>query len=102
VAASPSLSSERVHILNPGAGAVYALDPDVSAQGAMLHLRVSYAPPGLRWRLNQQWLSKGIQHLPLPPPGQHSLSIWQGDTKIEELSFRVAAPYQPSAKAVLP
>ena len=75
VVASPG-ESRRPRIVNPVAGSVYALDPDIPPDRQRLAVGVGGASAAHRLLLDRQELGPADAHpLILPPPGRHLLRL---------------------------
>ncbi|HVJ00875.1 MAG TPA: penicillin-binding protein 1C [Sphingomonas sp.] len=90
VAAAPA-ASRRPRIVNPVAGSVYALDPDIPADRQRLAITVSGDATGHRLMLDRNELgpadSRPLVHA---PPGQHRLRLVDlGGRVVDQILFTV-------------
>lgn len=67
------LPSTTAKILQPAAGTIIALDPDIPPLRQRLLLRASQA--NVRWQLDAQFLGQGRELTWLPMPGKHHISL---------------------------
>lgn len=88
-----------VRIAYPGTGTIIAIDPDIPPQRQRVPLRATGHQPGLRWRLNDEFLpsartqpSRGAPLLWRPRPGRHRLVLLDQRLRVLDVSeFEVRA-----------
>ncbi|UZK67965.1 penicillin-binding protein 1C [Sphingomonas sp. M1-B02] len=90
VAAAPA-ASRRPRIVNPVAGSVYALDPDIPPDKQRLSIAVSGEATGHRLLLDRQDLGSADSHPQIPPRrGQHRLRLIDlGGRVVDQILFTV-------------
>jgi penicillin-binding protein 1C len=90
VAAAPA-AARRPRIVNPIAGSVYALDPDIPRDNQRLSIAVSGAVAGHRLLLDRQDLGPAdARPMVLAPPGQHRLRLVDvGGRIVDQIRFTV-------------
>jgi penicillin-binding protein 1C len=90
IAAAPA-ASRRPRIVNPVAGSVYAIDPDIPADRQRLAIAVTGEAAGYRLLLDRRDLGPaGATPLIQPPPGQHRLRLVDlGGRVVDQILFTV-------------
>lgn len=90
VAMAPE-QARRPRILNPVAGSVYALDPDIPIDRQRLAVTVTGAVPGFRLTLDGHDIGAAdTAPMILPPPGRHRLRLVDpGGAVVDQLLFTV-------------
>jgi len=90
VAIAPA-SARRPRIVNPVAGSVYALDPDIPPDRQRLAVAVTGETMGHRLMLDRQDLGSADSHpLVLAPPGRHRLKLVDlGGRIVDQVLFTV-------------
>ena len=83
--------ARRPRIINPVAGSVYALDPDIPLDRQRIRVAVAGPVGGLRLRLDRVDLGAAAeQPLIFPPPGAHRLALVDAEGKtVDQLLFTV-------------
>lgn len=83
--------AQRPRIVNPVAGSVYALDPDIPADRQRIRVAVAGPVGGLRLRLDRIDLGAAAeQPLIFPAPGAHRLALVDAEGKaVDQLLFTV-------------